>query len=63
MQDGERWPDRLSGWTLPPPGARSGGEVEPVRVFDTAEAALAFLLRLAGRLDQSKPTARSRRVA
>jgi hypothetical protein len=38
------WPDRLSGWTLPPPAARAAGEVEPVRVFDTAEAALRFLL-------------------
>ena len=35
--------DELSDWTLPPPGARSMGETEPVRVFDTAEAALMFL--------------------
>jgi len=37
------WPDRLSGWTLPLPSARAVGEVEPVRVFETAEAAMAFL--------------------
>ena len=40
------WPDRLSGWTLPPPIARVGGEVEPVRVFESAEAAMAFLARV-----------------
>lgn len=38
-------PDDLSGWTLPPPAARARGEVDPVRVFDTAEAAMAFLAR------------------
>ena len=37
------WPDRLSGWTLLPPSARAVGEVEPVRVFESAEAAMAFL--------------------
>ena len=37
------WPDRLSGWTLPPPMARVVGEVEPVRMFESAEAAMAFL--------------------
>jgi len=37
------WPDHLSGWTLPPPRARAVGEVEPVRVFESAEAAMAFL--------------------
>jgi|SRR5712671_6763152 len=42
----ERWPDDLSDWALPPAGARSAGNSEPVRVFDTAEAALACLLRL-----------------
>src|SRR4051794_22630988 len=36
-------PDNLSDWTLPPLDAREGGETGPVRVFDTAEAALAFL--------------------
>jgi len=40
------WPDRLSGWTLPPPIARAVGEVEPVRVFESAEAAMAFLARV-----------------
>src|SRR5204862_6493663 len=34
------WPDRLSGWTLPPVSARAVGEVEPVRVFESAEAAM-----------------------
>jgi hypothetical protein len=43
MQDSRRWPDRLSGWGLPPPVALAAGEAEPVRVFDTADAALAFL--------------------
>ncbi len=37
------WPDRLSGWAFPPPNARAVGEVEPVRVFESAEAAMAFL--------------------
>jgi hypothetical protein len=35
----EGWPDTLSGWVIPP------GGVEPIRVFDTAEAAMAFLAR------------------
>ena len=38
-----QWPDRLSDWTLPPPSARAVGEVEPVRVFESAAAAMAFL--------------------
>jgi hypothetical protein len=33
----------FSDWALPPPVALAAGDVEPVRVFDTAEAALAFL--------------------
>jgi hypothetical protein len=37
-----QWPDRLSDWTLPPPSARAAGEVERVRMFESAEAA--FLL-------------------
>jgi len=32
--------DELSGWELPP---RSADRAEPVRVFESAEAALAFL--------------------
>ena len=36
-------PDTLSDWTLPPPAARESGDAEPIRVFDTAEAALRFL--------------------
>ena len=43
------WPDRLSGWTLPPPSARAVGEVEPVRVFESAEAAMSFLVGLVGK--------------
>jgi hypothetical protein len=39
------WPDRLSGWTLPPLSARAAGKVEPVRAFKSAEAAMAFLGR------------------
>jgi hypothetical protein len=35
-------PDGLSGWQLPPPAARKAGEVEPIRVFDTAEARCGF---------------------
>jgi hypothetical protein len=41
MQD-RRWPDRLSDWVLPPVA-----DAGPVRVFDTAEAALAFLAAIA----------------
>src|SRR5437868_5915897 len=44
------WPDRLSGWTLPPPSARAVGEVEPVRVFESAEAAMAFMSGLQARV-------------
>jgi hypothetical protein len=33
--------------TLPPPAAWAAGDAEPVRVFDTAEAALAFLACMA----------------
>jgi hypothetical protein len=39
MQDNPQL-DHLSGWALPPASAE---DAEPVRVFDTAEAALAFL--------------------
>ena len=39
MQEADRWPDKLTGWLLPP------GEVEPVRVFESAEAAMMFLAR------------------
>ena len=45
------WTDELSGWTLPPPSAQAEGEVEPVRVFESAEAAMMFLAR------QSAPAA------
>jgi hypothetical protein len=43
----QSWPDTLSEWTLAPPGAPEG-ESEAVRVFETAEAALAFLLHQIG---------------
>jgi hypothetical protein len=36
-------PDTLSEWTLPPPAARESGDAEPIRCFDSAEAALRFL--------------------
>ena len=36
------WPDCLS-------GARAVGEVEPVRVFESAEAAMSFLVGLVGK--------------
>ena len=38
-------PDRLSGWILPPPSAQAVGEVELVRVFESAEAAMVYLAR------------------
>jgi len=37
----------FSDWALPPPAALAAGECEPVRMFDTAEAALAFLAAMA----------------
>jgi hypothetical protein len=37
VSDGRAWPDNLSTWVTPP------GEVEPIRVFDSAEAAMRFL--------------------
>jgi hypothetical protein len=49
----ERWPDAVSDWALPP--ASRG---EPVRVFDTAEAALAFLAATA--LDEAPAPAGKR---
>ena len=45
------WADELSDWTLPPPSAQAEGEVEPVRCFESAEAAMMFLAR------QSAPAA------
>jgi hypothetical protein len=36
-------PDSLSEWIEPPPAARASGDAEPIRVFETAEAALRFL--------------------
>jgi hypothetical protein len=38
--------DALSGWALPPPAAQAAGDIEPVRAFDTAEDALAFLMAI-----------------
>jgi hypothetical protein len=46
MRHSNRWPDRPSEWILPPPAAWVAGDAVPVRVFDTAEAALAFLALL-----------------
>jgi hypothetical protein len=34
---------RLSEWISPPPAARASGYVEPIRCFDSAQAALRFL--------------------
>ncbi len=42
----KQWLDDLSGWTMPPPRARAAGEVDPVRVFDSAEAAIVCLAKL-----------------
>jgi hypothetical protein len=42
-------PDDLSGWAAAAPAARDGGEVELLRVLDSAEAAMAFLARHVGR--------------
>jgi len=60
MQDRRRWPDRLSEWTLPPPAAWAAGDAEPVRVFDTAEAALAFLAATVPVLDEAPAPAGER---
>jgi hypothetical protein len=38
--------DDLSEWVLPPPAARN---TKPIRVFDTADAAIALLARLQDR--------------
>jgi hypothetical protein len=56
----KRWPDALSDWALPPAGARSAGDSEPVRVFDTAEAALAFLTATVPVLDEAPAPAGKR---
>src|SRR5437763_750793 len=40
--------DGLSDRKLPPPDTQADGEVEPVRVFDAAEAAMAFLATAEG---------------
>ena len=46
------WPDRLSGWTLSLPSARAVGEVELVRVFESAEGAATAFWR--GRVSAAK---------
>jgi hypothetical protein len=60
MQDRRRWPDALTGWTLPPPAAWAAGDAAPVRVFDTAEAALAFLAATVPVLDDTPAPAGKR---
>ena len=60
MQDRRRWPDALTGWTLPPPAAWAAGDAAPVRVFDTAEAALAFLTATVPVLDDTPAPAGKR---
>lgn len=47
-------PDRLSGWVLPPPSACDAG---PVRVFDTAAEAMAFLKMLREHGQRGRPKA------
>jgi|HubBroStandDraft_4_1064222.scaffolds.fasta_scaffold48521_3 hypothetical protein len=54
MLSGTVAPDGLSEWILPPPAAREAGEVEPIRVFETAEEALRFLAGQNG--DQERPS-------
>jgi hypothetical protein len=46
------YPDNLSAWELPPPAAREAGEVEPIRCFDSAEAALLCLAALEGQRER-----------
>ena len=60
MQNSRRWPDALTGWTLPPPAAWAAGDAEPVRVFDTAAAALAFLAATVPALDDTPAPAGER---
>jgi hypothetical protein len=45
--------DTLSGWTEPPPVARASGDADPIRCFDTAEAALRFIASLES--NQARP--------
>ena len=56
MQDNPQL-DHLSGWALPPASAE---DAEPVRVFDTAEAALAFLAATVPVLDEAPAPAGER---
>jgi hypothetical protein len=44
LRAGANWLDGLNDWALPPQSAQAAGDSDPVRVFDTAEAALAFLM-------------------
>lgn len=46
--------DDLSGWELPPPSARGA---EPIRVFDTAAEAMAFLKTLREHARRARPEA------
>jgi hypothetical protein len=41
-------PNNLSDWTMPPPSA---GDSEPVRVFDSLDAVIAFLNHAAAPTD------------
>jgi hypothetical protein len=54
MQD-HPLPDHLSDWELPPVS-----DAEPVRVFDTAEQALAFLEAMVAARDGTPAPARKR---
>jgi hypothetical protein len=57
-------PDDLSQWEAAPPAGRARGAPELIRVFDTAEAALAFLARhVAERSPKAAPLRPARRLA
>jgi hypothetical protein len=55
-------PDDLSQWEAAPPAARARGAPELIRMFDTAEAALAFLARTAERSPKAAPLRPARRL-
>jgi hypothetical protein len=56
-------PDDLSGWEAAPPAARARGAPELIRIFDTAEAALAFLARHVAERSKAAPLRPARRPA
>ena len=56
-------PDDLSQWEAAPPAARARGAPDLIRVFDSAEAALAFLARQAERSPKAASLRPARRRA